>query len=704
MGALEFGILLAIAALLDLAVVVALRTARASRPPTEAPLPIPPEPEGAASPSAKVPTGRGAQAPVSRRQRTFLVAAGLVLLSLGCGLLWTTPAGALNLIVLVAGGITLAAGVDAGLAPTFLFRSGGWIDSLARWLGVKPWQVLVLAPGMLLAVAARSASGDQPRAIHPWYWLLWIAGIAVTVAGCWSAASAGRPAFRRMDLMALLVLAVVAFALRLPALEGLPHILRGDEGEVGLAGLEFIRGYRDNVLTTAWNEFPSLYFWIVSLGQHLFGRTAAAIRVASALAGGGAVLAVYAWSRSMFGRLTGFLAALLLASLDLHLVFSRVGLNNVIDTLSLTVALGALWAAWRTNDRRLFLLLGLALGLSPFFYVSARLIPVFVIGWLVVLRRLSPLRPRLPGLAASALVALSVSLPLGLFFLRFPQQWTGPIARVSLIEPEGAAILQGGDLLAITSGTVAQAWKTALGIASIPLIGFYEPRGPMLMLVPAALFIVGLGICLVRWKDPRSFILILGLAGSIASGSLSVEAPSSQRLLFATPFVAILVALPLGEGQALIARRRPRWSPVATALLICLTAALATWSVGRLLYQTLPRHAYWDADAELGTLGGRYLARLPRPLSVSFLGDIWVDHDTAAALPYLAGDVDWTDLRDPIRGADDLPLFAPNTVILALPPRFPELKAIREALPDGIQVDVVGDNGLPAFRALEYLR
>lgn len=694
MEPLEFALLVFLTLLLDLVAVVILRAVRARRQ-TPPPLASPAVGQAPAPGQdvADSPAPGGHPSGGERRTRLALFASGLLVSLLGCGLLWSTNSPTINLTLVITGLALLLVGLEPGLAAARRELPKRWAGGLARRLGVRPAQILMLGLGLLLTLGSRSAGGDLPWATYPWYWLLWIAGIALTVAGCWSGPIRTRLALHPLDLLAVTALAGIALAVRLPDVEHVPHILRGDEGAVGRSGIEFLQGWWDNVLITGWYSFASLYFWIVSVSQRVLRNTATAIRVVSALAGSGAVIATYAWTRSMFGRQTAFLAAATLAWLDLHVLFSRIGIHNVVDTFTLTVSMAALWAAWKTGDRRVFILLGLAVGFSPFFYASGRLVPVLVFLTLLYLRSRPPHRPGTAEIAIVALVALSVCLPLVLFWLRYPDTWSAPLVRVAL-NFEGP----------VTPALIAQqAGRTAFGIISMPMIGFYDSGAPMLLPGQAVLFLGGLVLCGARWRDPRSVTLLLGLAGTIASGALSRDAPTSQRLLFATPYCAILCAMPLGELGALIRRRSPAFSWHASAAITVLTLVLAALSVNRLLFWALPRHAYWDAPAEIGTLAGRHLAGLPHPLRGYFLVDEWIGYGTLEQLRYLAGDVEWVDVEHPIRRLEDIPALTPPAFVMALPSRYAELEFVRQATSGSQIVDGIGDNGTAVYRLLEVL-
>ncbi|HEX9187594.1 MAG TPA: PA14 domain-containing protein, partial [Vicinamibacteria bacterium] len=93
-----------------------------------------------------------------------------------------------------------------------------------------------------------------------------------------------------------------------------------------------------------------------------------------------------------------------------------------------------------------------------------------------------------------------------------------------------------------------------------------------------ALFAIGLLWCLVRPWDPRRAALLLPFAAMMAAGVLSVtfEAPQAARTIGATPFVALMGALPLAAlSRRLQAGRGLRAGLAAAAGLLALAGA---WS------------------------------------------------------------------------------------------------------------------------------
>ncbi len=88
--------------------------------------------------------------------------------------------------------------------------------------------------------------------------------------------------------------------------------------------------------------------------------------------------------RALFDEWTGVFAGLLLAGSHFHIHYSRLGLNQSFDGLAYTAVLAALYVGWKQNRRSAFLLAGLGLGLSQYFYMSARALLVLVLAWVLL--------------------------------------------------------------------------------------------------------------------------------------------------------------------------------------------------------------------------------------------------------------------------------------------------------------------------------
>ena len=63
--------------------------------------------------------------------------------------------------------------------------------------------------------------------------------------------------------------------------------------------------------------------------------------------------------------------------------FSRLSINNIWDGLFYVVVLGCLWSGWREEKRIYYIIGGLALGFSQFFYASSRVLVAVVVFYVV---------------------------------------------------------------------------------------------------------------------------------------------------------------------------------------------------------------------------------------------------------------------------------------------------------------------------------
>jgi 4-amino-4-deoxy-L-arabinose transferase-like glycosyltransferase len=525
--------------------------------------------------------------------------------------------------------------------------------------------------GLGFSLLARAAASDGPTVHSPVAVPLWLAGIGLTLAGFGvRRAPPIRPSRSQVAEVGLVLLLIgAAFGLRAWGAASFPHVLSGDEGSVGLTGWEFVTGQRDNPLSLAWFSFPALYFWIVSWFQILLGRSIEAIRWSSALAGALSVGALYVCARQLFGRALALAASAWLCAFHLHVFFGRVAYNNVWDGLLFTIAIAGLWIGWRDGRRWGFLLAGLASGFSLYFYVTAKLTPVLLALWSLVLWRTTPpAQRRLEGLVATGWVAGIVGLPLALLYLSDPASLFFHASRVSILVP-GVTELAAHALGTTTFGLVMeQVWITALGLVIAELQGVYfRPGVPMLFGLSALLFGGGFAVCLARLRDPRYAWMLMTLAATLVVGGLSIQAPNAQRMLLLPPVAAILVALPLEEAR----RRMPDvWPARQVAGGLAMAAFILPMMVQNLdhLFRVYaPHEAYGSLNAEVAQEMGRWASEEAPGAEIFFVGGERMGVHSVPNLPYLFPSVRGQDLLPPFVIEDAPPLAHLPRLFIVLP-------------------------------------
>jgi 4-amino-4-deoxy-L-arabinose transferase-like glycosyltransferase len=475
-------------------------------------------------------------------------------------------------------------------------------------------------------------------------------GIALTVAAFWrrtnrsQGASPGLP-WASWETALVVALGAFALAVRLWRIGDAPHVISGDEGSAGLTGWEFVTGARDNPLSLGWFTYPSLYFWLLSLPLTVLGRGVEPLRGVSAVAGAATVIAAYASFRLMFGRRVAAWAAVWLSSAHVHLLFSRIAYNNIFDPFFLVASAGLLWHAWHSSERRSFLGVGLCLGFSQYFYAMGRLTPVLLLMWIPFLARRRGLdRARLTGLAAAALTALAVVLPLLLLYAAHPDWYWFTSSRVSMLVPgwiEPVAKALGTSPIGLI---LEQGWITVLGLGVGELQGVYSSSGAaMLVGISLPLFLIGLGFSVLRIREPSQVLTWLVLAAVVAAGALSIEAPSSQRMLLLTPFLAVGVAHGL---ETFLAATRTSRTLAVVALFLVLTTAV--WqNLHQLFGRYFVQGGYGGRNGEAAQAMIDFLRQEPSTPAVYFVGGERMGFASIPSVTYLLPDTIGVDLAPP---------------------------------------------------------
>jgi 4-amino-4-deoxy-L-arabinose transferase-like glycosyltransferase len=661
---------------------------------------------------AAAPVAAPEPAPVSTTTSGFTVLPEAVLLLGGLGL------------ASLSQGITAALPEDArqaltaltvmGLASLLLgaqfVRAGGMPGRLVRplaraggWLGIQAGQVLSLAISPLFAVIAHFAAGDTYKAIQPGFAVAaWLVGIAFAVIGGWQAIpGALRPSRRTAIWLAVLVSA--ALLLRGIDIAHIPNALSGDEASLGLNALSFLRGELDNLFIVSWFSFPSLHAFIQAASIRLLGQTVEALRFPAVIAGTLSVGALYLVGKAMFGQRTGLLAAVFLAALHLHIHFSRIGLNNIWDGLGYTVTLGALWYGWHSGRRTPYVIAGLGLGLSQYFYVTSRLLLVLIPAWLVLagLFDFKRLKRALPNLLIMGVVALVCYLPLGWFYNAHPDEYMAPLNRVSIMTTD--QMLQPDTLRAFLdpqSAIFENIKRSAQVFTAIPPIGdFYEPGTPLLQPVAAALFLLGASLLLLQWRDGRTLLLGLWLILIVLTGAFAQRTPAAQRYVAAAPACALILSYGLTELSALLSRIWPQRARAFTVASTVLLVGVAANDVRFYFMEQTPRSYFSGAttDGEFNTAIADRLARYLQGKSsewqVVFFGYPRMNFQTHASVRWIAPHIQGIDMTQPWGIAGNPQPTSDHLIFVLLPGHEINLPGVQASYPGGRLLEQRGHDG-----------
>lgn len=453
------------------------------------------------------------------------------------------------------------------------------------------------------------------------------------------------------DWLLIAAISGVALILRLYKLGEIPPGFQFDEAFNAIDAQQVLEGNRPlflpanagrEVLYTYWQAF--IVKFVGWLSQNDDQVTVYNLRLASALGGIAAVPLIFYVLRTGLtqnARLIAAFVALAEAINMWHIHFSHFGIRVILMPVMFTVAFALFWkasiAATRKRQTLLYVLSGVAVGLTVWNHPTGRFAPFVLIAYAFWLwwsaepaAKSRAMRTSIGGLVISGVVAFLVFLPLGIEFYEHPDFFYAHAADSSILNED---VSGGSPLRALLNNVVSVAgmfsfrgdedWTHNL------------PRRPVFDILMSLPFVIGLVIWIGKIGDKSSpdrnlyAILLMWLLIMLFPSILSNDAPDFSRTLPSHP--AIMVAP--GLGLAWIWRRNwsANWSvlgPVCAMAIVLVSGILTFYSYFvDFASQTELYYAY-DVD-KLDALNR--LSPFTATHSV-YLSEIWAGHATSTFL------------------------------------------------------------------------
>ncbi|GIW06997.1 MAG: hypothetical protein KatS3mg060_1802 [Dehalococcoidia bacterium] len=395
------------------------------------------------------------------------------------------------------------------------------------------------------------------------------------------------------EAAAVILLTIVALAVRLLWLDEIPPGLFYDEAYKGLDALQMLRERSLPMFFPGNFGREPLFIWILAGAQALFGAEPIVLRTTIVVLAALTVPALYLATRELLGRLPALFAAAVLPFTLWHLVVSRVALRFVLLPLVECLAIWLLARGMRTGRRRDFAFAGLFVAACLYTYTAARMLPLLLavgaLGALILRPKLALARWR-PALLTPA-VAILALLPLGLYFVQNPLAFGGRVDQVVAgWEPVVDPRFGPGDPGTIRENPV----RTALmfWVAGDQNLRTNVPGRPVFDPVLGIAFAIGIGAALAGSRRPAGLFTLAWLGVMLLPSALSTYAPHYARAIGALPPAAALAGL----GLATVAQAGARFGRAGAI------AGLAVALAALLFSARLALADYFDVWAnDLGT-------------------------------------------------------------------------------------------------------
>lgn len=340
-------------------------------------------------------------------------------------------------------------------------------------------------------------------------------------------------------VLAAIVLLGVFF--RFYQLDQLPPGLHPDEAANGQDVFRIFTGdIRPLYATNGPRE--SLFFFFQAAFVKLLGNTVLALRMAPALMGVFAIVALYYWGKDWFGQRVGLLAAFFLAVNPWVVIISRDGFRASMTPLMVALVAYFGGRAIKTKKTINFVLAGISLGLGMYTYTAFQLMVAATFGLLVyviLFRRqwLKGMRKQLiAGVMAFAIIA-------------------APLLVYSVTHPEAAARAGGTSVLnkELNKGQPLQTLASSVS-KTLLQYNFYGdnnprhnvPEQPYLNTFVGIMFLLGILVSLSQIKHARYIAVLFITAAMMLPAALTAEGlPHGLRSIGSASGVMLLAAIGL---------------------------------------------------------------------------------------------------------------------------------------------------------------
>jgi len=402
----------------------------------------------------------------------------------------------------------------------------------------------------------------------------------------------------RRSLLVLMLL--IAAALRIVGVSSIsPPGLEHDEVANWLIDRSILEGNHAIYFTEAYGHEAGFHY-VQTAVISLIGDHALALRLPTVFAGILLVAVTFALGRRLFGWQIGFWSMALTAVLFFPVFYSRLGLRAMLLPLLSGLSAYFWWQAWGNNwiqvsvDKHklkertprssvktvsLFILAGLFAGLSLHTYMASRAVPLFYGTFTIYLAifHWRAMKTRWRGVLLFWITLIAIAAPLFLYL----QQNPASEFRITEIDAPLRALLAGNLRPILENGVKIGA---NFGFIGDPLWRQGVPDVPLLGVVLGLFFYAGVVMALWRWKDGRFAFLLLWLITAVSPSVVTVDAPSSIRMINLLPMLTlfpVVVMHRFGTLSTVIPKLSPRNLEIGVKLIL---TALVIWNIGRTIY------------------------------------------------------------------------------------------------------------------------
>ncbi len=433
----------------------------------------------------------------------------------------------------------------------------------------------------------------------------------------------------RIELVSVLIIVSLAFAIRIYDLSEHPYPWSGDEMSIGIQARQILNGEITNLFDVGWALQPNWSFLPTALSLKLFGGNIVAIRLVSVVAGTLAVLFTYLTARELFNPLIGLMAGAFLATLPYNVHFSRIGVGNIMDSFMSALVF---WLIAKIDkkkkDPRLYYVAGAIGGLCIYTYIGTRLVPLLAIFFLLVIVILQKnYQPAYWRNFFVFIIGLTISAaPEIVFLAENPNNFMGRM-KVEGIFINGWMTQQieqtGRGTFEILFGKFLD---TSMAFIASPAMGmFYNSPKPYLTILGSVFLLIGMIYCMVNLSKISNFIMLSWFWVVIVLGGVFTRPPVHTRLLMTSPAMAIMMGLGIFVFIKYLQKFNGISKKMELIIMICISCIITSQQIYFYMVEYRNNVYFQDVNGEFAMEAGVIAGKLGQEYQVFILGEPRLD-------------------------------------------------------------------------------
>jgi len=364
------------------------------------------------------------------------------------------------------------------------------------------------------------------------------------------------------EVLSLLFVGLVAVVTRFMYLSTYPFVAVLDEvRDGGLDGVRIASSSISNIFNYGTYEAHGLIIpTISSFFYQFFPDSVLMYRIPAAIVGSLEIVLMYVLLKRWSNKYTAIIGSITLATLPLHLFFSRTQLVVILSSFLTTVLLFAFYRHFKDRGFISYASVGMFLGLSLNFHAAIRIV-VVTVALFVFVSLIIEKKGVLEKLLKGALVAVFIVVGFGPRLLFTSPEIFFHTTRLPIIEEYKSSTF----LTQVNAIEMLDSYKESLLVfVSAPTHFWYSDQKPIFDLVTSGLFVIGLISLILRRKDPLSYVVIaLIFIVPLTNSAITDTVNSDHRISPLYPIGSLVVGL---GGHAIleyIKSVKTRWFLIA---------------------------------------------------------------------------------------------------------------------------------------------